>query len=119
MKEYVEIQSTKSIVVTAGLQFKDTTNPDAHVPDRLKVAPLWPKLKIMIKKGKHSYPALIAEWPTVKALEKDGILTIGRALDEVNVEDEAKTSNNKLKKAIKEVAAKETVKDINLEDLSK
>ena len=81
MKEYVYIQSTMDITVTAGLQNEDVTNPDAHIPDRLKVNPVWPKMRIMIEQGRHIYPKLIAEWDTVKSLVKAGILTIGEDAD--------------------------------------
>lgn len=118
MKEFIEIQSSKSIVVTSGLQFQDATNPDAHVADRLKVAPLWPKLKIMIKAGKHTYPSFVKDWPTVKALEKDGIITVGAYVDNAN--EDVKEVKATLERQAKEVAKKETkVKDINLDDLSK
>ena len=80
-KPYVRIQSNVTIRVTPGLQNLDVTNPDAHVPDRLKVSPTWPKAMIMIKQGAGIYPSEIVEWPTVKALEKDNVLTIGDFLD--------------------------------------
>lgn len=77
----VRIQSTKTIKVTSGLQLLDVTNPDAHVADRLKVSAEWPKLTVLIKEGVGEYPAEIIEWPTVKALVKDKIFTIGEKLD--------------------------------------
>lgn len=76
MTELVTIQSSRTIRVTSGLQYDDVTNPDAHIPDRLKVKPNWAKKMYIIKEGKYDYPAEIAEWNTVKALERDGILTI-------------------------------------------
>lgn len=81
MAKIVRIQSTITITVTPGLQCKDVTNPDAHVPDRLKVSPLWPKATVMIRKGTGFYPAEIVEWPTVQCLEKDKILTIGNIVE--------------------------------------
>lgn len=80
-KPYVRIQSTRTIQVTCGLQNKDVTNKDAHIPDRLKVSPLWPRCAIKIEAGAHYYPSEIVEWPTVKALEKDNIITIGEFVD--------------------------------------
>lgn len=77
MAKFVQIQSDVTIRVTTGLQNKDVTNPDAHVPDRLKVNPEWPKHQVLIRKGAHRYPVEIAEWPSVKALAADKILTIG------------------------------------------
>ena len=103
MAKFVQIQSDVTIRVTTGLQNKDVTNPDAHVPDRLKVNPEWPKHQVLIRKGAHRYPAEIAEWESVKALAKDKVLTIGSTeevdeskLDELEQKDlntvtEAKT----------------------------
>lgn len=112
--KYVRIQSTMTINVTAGLQAKDVTNPDAHVPDRLKVQPLWPKTTVLIKEGAHMYPAEITTWRTVKALEAKGILTIGAysdTCDDPAVEESAK----KLDTNIKEVKKNE----FRLEDIAK
>ena len=114
MKDYVYIQSNTSIVVTAGLQNDNVTNPDAHIPDRLKVNPVWPKLRVMIKSGRHIYPSLIIEWNTVKSLVKDGIITIGEEVDnpnDVKIEEKAKDLKDELKKIKK-------VKDIKLEDVA-
>lgn len=72
----VQIQSSITIRVTCGLQNKDVTNPDAHVPDRLKVNPEWPKHQVLIRKGIKKYPAEIKTWPSVQALAKDKVLTI-------------------------------------------
>lgn len=80
-KPFVRIQSDKTIRVTPGLQHLDVTNPDAHVPDRLKISPSWPKSMVLIEAGAHVYPSEITEWPTVRALAKDKILTIGEYLD--------------------------------------
>lgn len=83
-KAYVRIQSQKTIQVTCGLQNTDVTNPDAHIPDRLKISPNWPRCSVLIQAGAHLYPSEVAEWPTVKALEKDKVLTIGEFTDEVD-----------------------------------
>lgn len=80
-KPYVRIQSDKTIRVTAGLQNVDVTNPDAHVADRLKISPMWPKSMVIIEAGAHVYPSEIIEWPTVQALAKDKVLTIGQFVD--------------------------------------
>lgn len=113
-KNYVYIQSSTSIMVTAGLQNENVTNPDAHIPDRLKVNPLWPKLRIMIKQGRHIYPKLITEWPAVKALVKDSILTIGEDVEDPN-DSLIEEKRNDLKETIKEYSK---IKDINLESLA-
>lgn len=83
MAKFVQIQSSVTIRVTTGLQNKDVTNPDAHVPDRLKVNPEWPKHQVLIRKGAYRYPAEIVEWESVKALANDKILTIG-SIEEVD-----------------------------------
>lgn len=97
MAKQVRIQSTITITVVPGLHHKDVTNKDAHIPDRLKVSPLWPKATVMIRQGAHYYPAEIVEWPAVKALEKDGILTIGQ-IEEATGEviDDSKNLNAEL-----------------------
>lgn len=110
MKEYVYIQSTTSVMVTAGLQAENVTNPDAHVPDRLRINPNWPKLTMMIKTGRHVYPSFIVEWPTVKALVKDNVLTIGEYVD---------SADEKVEKKAKDIKAEmKKVKDITLEKLA-
>lgn len=114
-KPYVRIHSQTTIQVTCGLQNKDVTNPDAHVPDRLKVSPLWSKATIVIHQGQHDYPAEIVEWPTVKALEKDGILTIGQFVDEAD--DKTKEQTEDLKRIMSEQGLNnkvEGIKDINV-----
>ena len=82
MAKMVQIHSNVTIRVTTGLQNQDVTNVDAHIPDRLKVNPEWPKHQVLIRAGQGTYPAEIAEWPSVKALVADKILTIG-AISEV------------------------------------
>ena len=114
-KDYIYIQSNISIVVTAGLQNENVTNPDAHVPDRLKVNPVWPKLRMMIKAGRHIYPKLIIEWNSVKALVKDGVLTIGEEVDSPN-DTKVEEKNADLKN---ELAKVKKIKDINLDDVAK
>lgn len=104
-KEYVRIQSNITINVTAGLQLEDVTNPDAHVADRLKVNPLWPKTKILIKAGVGVYPAYIAEWNTVKLLQKDKYLTIGEYCDGPE-NDEERVIKEKLDLEMKDVDEK-------------
>lgn len=90
MAKFVRIQSEVTIKVTTGLQNKNETDYDAHIPDRLKVSPEWPKHTVLIRKGAHKYPAEIAEWPSVKALANDKVLTIGETTEvaESELEDE-------------------------------
>ena len=80
-KPYVRIASNTTITVTAGLQCLDATNVKSDIPNRLKVAPMWAKLTIDIKKGSFVYPSEILEWNTVKALAKEKVITIGELLD--------------------------------------
>lgn len=94
-KPYVRIQSNITIRVTAGLQNLDVTNPDAHVADRLKISPTWPKSIVLIEAGAHTYPSEIIEWPTVQALAKDKILTIGELLDKPDAEDVERATKQK------------------------
>lgn len=116
-KEFVQIQSTINISVTAGLQNQDVTNKDAHVPDRLKVQPLWPKATVDIHEGPGIYPAYIVEWATVKALAKDKILTIGQFVD--NASEAEKQVKETLDTNMDEIAKTlgKKVKDVTLNEL--
>lgn len=95
MAKQVRIQSSITITVTSGLQHQNVTNPDAHIPDRLKISPAWPKRSVQIMKGVGTYPAEIKEWATVKNLVKDKLITIG---EEINDEPEAKSEVSKPRK---------------------
>lgn len=110
-KAFVRIQSNTTINVTMGLHNQDVTNKDAHVPDRLKVNPLWPKLTVLIRQGVHWYPSEIAEWPTVKALAEDKILTIGEFSDSCEEEGEAKAEKDALKSNIDNMNARLGIDD--------
>ena len=115
-KNYVIIQSKVNIKVVPGLQCEDVTNADAHVPDRLKVSALWPKMAILIKEGVGTYPSYITEWATVKALAKDKIITIGAYTDNA---DEAETKTKEaLDLEIKEVEDKTKTKIVKTKNLS-
>lgn len=114
-KEFVIIQSSKNINVTAGLQHEDVTNPDAHIPDRLKVNPLWPKLTCFIKQGVGTYPSYITEWLTVKALVKDKVLTIGEYMD--SADEQVAETKAKLDNSVAEVETK--TKSKSLADIAK
>lgn len=107
-KAFVRIQSSQTINVTCGLQNKDVTNPDAHVPERLKINPLWPKCTVLIKEGAHWYPSEIVDWPTVKTLQDEDILTIGEFSDEPNetskdIQAEKKMVQNQMERINKEI----------------
>lgn len=119
-KPYVRIQSQTTINVTCGLQFKDVSNPDAHIPDRLKVSSEWPSCTFKIKEGAHIYPSEIVEWKTVKALERDGIITIGEYLDSADekvVQAKEKLNLELNEKGINKDAVKE-IKQVKLSDIA-
>lgn len=116
-KPYVRIQSQTTINVTCGLQFKDVSNPDAHIPDRLKVSSEWPSCTFKIKEGAHIYPSEIVEWKTVKSLERDGIITIGEYLD--SADEKVVQAKEKLNLELNEKGInKDTVKEIKQVKLS-
>lgn len=109
-KPYVRIQSNVNINVTAGLHNSDVTNKDAHIPDRLKVNPLWPKMTCLIKVGVGIYPSEIVEWPAVKALAKDEVLTIGEYLD--SAEDEVVQKKAQINSEMKKLNQAKSLADI-------
>lgn len=118
MSKLIRIQSTKTITVTGGLNFKDVTNPDAHVPDRLKVSAEWPRCTVQIKQGVGTYPADIKDWPTVQALAKDEVLTLGETFEPTTDEDIKKVQEFEIKQA--EITKNETKKRTrkNLKELT-
>ena len=102
MNKVIRIQSSKTITVTSGLQYQDVTNKDAHIADRLKVSPDWPKYSIQILEGVGEYPAEIANWPTVKALVEAGIMTISQVIEgKAKEEDTEKVKELKVKESKK------------------
>lgn len=113
MSNLIRIQSNKTIQVTCGLEHQDVTNPDAHVPDRLKVSAEWPKCMVLIKAGVAEYPAEIAEWPTVKALAKDKILTIGEVVEPVTEEQKQTIEEFEHKEASVRKKKKKTLDEIS------
>ena len=116
-KQFVRIQSDETINVTMGLSYNDVTNPDAHIPDRLKVQPSWASTTVLIKKGTGFYPAYIANWSTVQRLVEDKILTIGEFTDEAS--EEEKEVKAKLDLNIAEVKNRmKQAKSLNLSALA-
>lgn len=116
MSEFVRIQSTKTIMVTCGLDFQDFTNPDAHIPDRLKVSPSWPKATVLIREGVGNYPTQILEWETVKALIKDNILTVGEKVEKVS--DETMAEAQELEMNLEEIKPKKKSRKKKLEEIA-
>lgn len=82
-KNFIRIQSKKNITVAAGLQSINMSNKNAHIPDRYNVASAWVGTRVLIREGIGYYPNEIKDWDAVKALVKDGILTLGIEVDEV------------------------------------
>lgn len=119
--KYVKIQSTKTIRVTAGLQYTDNTNANANTPDKLKIAPEWTKLSYLITKGVPQwYPKFITEWNTVKILVDKGIITISTEErddvdDETTKEKSLKLENDK--KAFESKTKASRKKEISLSEL--
>lgn len=102
MAEMVKISSTMAVRVTTGLQNQDVTNPDAHVPDRLKVNPQWPKHMILIRQGVHEYPKEMLDWPSVQALAKQNIITIGSTSEKSELNEKELNDINAAKAANEE-----------------
>lgn len=99
----VRIQSSMTITVTSGLQCSDLSNESQqNIPNRLKVAPEWPKYSIQIMQGVGDYPAEIAKWNTVKALVEAGVMTISQSTNEAKEEDVAKVEALNAKKEEKQ-----------------
>lgn len=92
----VRIQSSMTITVTSGLQCKDLSDDSQqNIPNRLKVAPEWPKYSIQIMQGVGEYPAEIAKWNTVKALVEAGVMTISQPTEEVSKKEEKQGKQGK------------------------
>lgn len=128
MKDYVKIQSKKTINVTDGLPYQNFTKKDSDIPNRMKIAPVWPKKTILIKEGTHFYPSEVVEFDSVKKLEKLEVLTIDTrdyTIDDVTQAEKAECLKMKkkvakptdTKKEIKRTTKKESiVKEEKLED---
>lgn len=106
MKAFVKIQSTKTINVAPGLQAVDNTLTDLHVVDRLKVSASWPRACVLIRRGVFWYPSEIVEWPAVKALSNDNIITIG---EESDTPGEVAISKEEVQAKLEEVKTEEVV----------
>lgn len=114
MKKYVFIQAEKAINVTSGLDLENVTNPSLPVKDNMKIKPLWPTTTVMLLEGKHIYPSIVAEFKTVKSLEKQGFLTIGKDTDELPEEDRQRVIEieRRLRKLTEKKEAKKTTKTV-------
>ena len=114
VKDFVRIQSTKTIRVTGGLQASDVTNPDAHIADRLKINPTWPMTTVLIEEGVGIYPSKIVEWNSVQAVAKQKILTIGEFVDgkDDEVTEKVKDLKTELDKNIKAQEQRSSLNEI-------
>ena len=120
-KNYVKIQSTIDIMVNPGLTYKNLTKKDSDIQNRLKVNSTWPKSCVLIQKGQHIYPAEIVKWNSVKALEKNKVLTIGEYIEtptETPVITKEKLELSLEEKANKNVEDVKEISDVDLDKLS-
>ena len=110
----VRIQSSMTITVTSGLQCRDLSDDSQqNIPNRLKVAPEWPKYSIQIMQGVGDYPAEIAKWNTVKSLVEAGVMTISESTNEAKEEDTAKVESLNAKKEEKQGKQGKNVKSLD------
>lgn len=114
-KKYVKIQSDITIKVTSGLQFSDYTDVNQPVPNRKNVKPRWTKGAVLIKKGQHMYPAVVATWKSVKALEECGKLSVAGYSD--TADEETEKLANELDKGLKEIKRTQT-KEVKVQRLN-
>ena len=106
----VTIQSNINIVVTNGLQFEDLTPQDSDIPNRFRIKS---RIKhIQIKKGQHQYPAEIAKWSTVKALEKDKLLSVVGEMIIDDAKEKAEEEAKKKKKLIDSIPEVKSLGDV-------
>ena len=114
-KKFVKIQSDITIKVTSGLQFSDYTDVSQPVPNRKNVKPRWTKGTVLIKKGQHWYPAVIATWKTVKSLEECGKLSIGGYSE--TADEETEKLAEELNKGLQEIKKTQT-KEVKVQRLN-
>ncbi len=105
-EKFVKISAMQTYIVTPNLDFYDRTDNNPSNPNKLKVVPVWTRKEVKIKVGFNWYPAKILEWNTVKALAKDGKISIGEIKTDVSKEtdgDSAIEISKQLKKADREI----------------
>ena len=114
----IKIQSSKTIRVTKGLDYQDFTKKDSDLKDRMKIAPVWQNTTILLEAGVSKfYPSYVKEWPTIKALEKEGVITLGEIKEDKEDEEEFKKLNEELKKLEKTTkTTKKVIKSTSLEE---
>lgn len=135
MSKFILIQSNQTVRVTRGLDVIDNTNYNSDIPNRANFRPNWTKSTVIIKAGQFAYPIEITEWQSVKALEKDGVLTIGKELEDgdAKIDENAKKADERLQegKAFEEFNANQNnnnktkrskkveLKDVDLDEIAK
>lgn len=83
MGKFVKISASKPRRVFSGLQTKNTTSDNPTNPNRLNVESLWTDNFVILKQGAWYYPSVVKTWDSVKALEKNEIVTIGGEVDSI------------------------------------
>lgn len=100
MKNFIRIQSTKTIEITPGLDAINLTNRDAKALNTLNVKCAWANLTVLIREGAHYYPSEIKNWNSVKDLAKDGIFTVGEEVDTCPNQDEVMKEKLRLQREV-------------------
>jgi len=102
MAKFVEINSSLTIAVVAGMEALDATDYKSHAPDRLNAKAAWVDTRVLIKQGLYWYPAEIANYATVKSLNQNGKLTIGAFSDTCPNQEEVEAKRDELLKALEQ-----------------
>lgn len=103
MKKFIQVHSELTIEVYPDLSATETTNVDAHVPDRFAAKPNW-VYPVLIEKGLHYYPTEIKNWKAVKTLAKKKLISISEEVDEVP--DNEKEKCERLRKQMEKIAGR-------------
>ena len=105
-KKFIRIESKMNITVTTELAHMDVSEPDAHVPDRLRIAPQWQHTTVDIKQGTGYYPAYIKDWNSVQVLSKANVLTLGEEVDECENQQQVEETMKELDRNLEKVKNK-------------
>lgn len=121
MAKIIKINSNKNVFVF-GSNYSQNTPTDGQKIN-LNTS-TWTNTRVLIQQGIHTYPAEIADWRTVKALEQSGVITITAPSDGLpeNADDEkavaAVAKAKKLEKEEKATTAKTKARKQKLEELA-
>lgn len=105
-KKFIRIESKMNITVTTELQHMNVSEPDAHVPDRLRIAPQWQNTTVDIKQGTGYYPSYIKNWNSVQVLSKAKVLTLGEEVDECEGQEQVEEIKKELDRKLEQVKEK-------------